>query len=180
MRASLRTELLDRAYLASDKLALLDLDPGAGGAAWNAGQLVYFLQQERAVFRVIAHRDEATTPIAFYAIQHHDDALYIANLMVAHPWRRQGIGSFALDRIVRIARKLDCERVFTDIQEDNLGAQILCRAHRFRATGIHPRHFSNQDGYRMERHLGDSGDRGSGNGPGDAAEQRQSGNPLDN
>jgi len=178
MRASLRTELLDRAYLPADRSALLDLEPGAGEAAWNAGQLAYFLEQERAVFRVIVRRRDVATPIAFYAIQHHDDALFIANLMVERQWRRQGIGSFALDRIVRIARKLDCERVFADVQESNLGAQIICREHQFLATEICPRHFASQDGYRMERRLDRDDESLPLEASDEAAQQRQSGKRI--
>ncbi|MFT5051238.1 MAG: ribosomal protein S18 acetylase RimI-like enzyme [Chlamydiales bacterium] len=178
MRASLRTELLDRAYLDADRRALLDLDPSNRDAGWNSGQLDFFLAQERAGFRVIAHRTETATPIAFYAIQHHQGALFISNLMVARRWRRQGIGSFAMDRIVRIASKLECERVTIEVQERNLAAQLLCQAHGFRATEISPRQFSSQDGYRMERRLDGDPGRILGNVDRDAAEQRQSGKPF--
>ena len=80
----------------------------------------------------------------------------VANMLVAKPFRRRGIGSFLFDKLAEGLKK---KKVFTHleiyIRESDLASQIFLRAAKFRCENIVPTLFDlpPEAGYHFRRAL---------------------------
>jgi ribosomal-protein-alanine N-acetyltransferase len=154
-----RASLLARRFEVLDLEHLVAIEASSGPASWNREQFLGFVSRPDTFIWIVASRLEAEVPIAFFVLQDFQPVLYVANVAVASDWRRRGVASFAFEQIERIARARGCERVVLDVQEENLGAQLLYRKVGFRAVEIRHGHYDGQDGYRMRKELtGAAGD----------------------
>jgi hypothetical protein len=72
-----------RPYQEGDLDALERIERLAGNACWDRDELQYFAARLDVDVRVIATPDTAGQPIAFYAVEHGEETLYLANIAVA-------------------------------------------------------------------------------------------------
>lgn len=149
--------LLETGFEESQRAALLDLQGEVGGAAWDELTLSSWLRVpgvEVRFLREVAHPD---APIAFYVLHFSTRAgvgsLYLANLGVAHAWRRRGVGRYALQCVEEHARRRKAQRIVLHVQESNLPAQLLYRSMGYVAVEIERAGYGDEDAYRMVREL---------------------------
>ena len=133
--------------------ALLLIEADAGKAAWTRAVMQKFMKQKRTRFCVITTVSAPETPIAFYVVQDHGDAAYLANIAVASGWRRRTVATFALKSIAEWSRQRGFSRITLHVQEENLAAQLFYKTHGFRVVDIVHGHYGRQDGYAMRKDL---------------------------
>lgn len=125
----------------------------SGEASWSRTELELFASRLDVDVRVITPREALERPVAFFAVEHGDETLYLANLAVHPDWRRKGIATLALEAVAEMGRSLQYQRIALDVQEENLAAQFLYRATGFRAVRLCREHYAGQDGYHMVKEL---------------------------
>lgn len=126
----------------------------SGEASWSRTELELFAGRLDVDVRVITPREAPECPVGFFAVEHGDETLYLANLAVHPEWRRKGIATLALDAVVEMGRSLQYQWVALDVQEENLVAQFLYRSAGFRAVRLCREHYAGQDGYHMVKEIG--------------------------
>lgn len=154
MSQTLPAEFVVRPYDEGDLDALDRIERLAGDACWSRSELEFFASRLDVDVQVVTAVYAISHPVGFYAVEHGDQTLYVANIAVAPEWRRRGIGSFALDSLTEMATSLRYRCIALDVQEENLAAQLLYRKAGFRVVRIRRMHYYRQDGYHMVKELG--------------------------
>ncbi|HHW30747.1 MAG TPA: ribosomal protein S18-alanine N-acetyltransferase [Clostridiaceae bacterium] len=67
---------------------------------------------------------------------------HITNIAVHPEFRRNGIGSRLLSKLVEIARENDVYAMTLEVRKSNLGAQELYKKHGFKPSGIRKAYYS--------------------------------------
>jgi GNAT superfamily N-acetyltransferase len=63
--------------------------------------------------------------VGLWAVQEHDNSLFVASLAVAREYRRLGLGTYILERVESVARRLGKRWVEVDVLKKNIPAQQL-------------------------------------------------------
>lgn len=153
----IETRLEEHAFAREDVRALRHLQADLGAGAWDRRTLMRWLLAPGVEARVLRERGLSGPAIAFFVL--HLPApgtigdAYIANLGVARPWRRRGVGTHALHSVESHARSRGARRIALHVQEQNLPAQLLYRSMGYVAVRIERGGYGDQDAYRMVREL---------------------------
>ena len=93
--------------------------------------------------------------LAYFILQLDGPDIHVMNLAVHPDHRRRGVGLECLKFAERFARRRGSLRIDLEVQESNLGAQLLYRKGGFRATRILRNYYpmTHEDGYRMVKTL---------------------------
>jgi len=153
MPYKVHSQFEERSYQPEDLGALVQIEKEAGDAGWSRIELEFFAEHLFVDTRVVTPIEAPDTPIGFYVVEHGEETLYLCNIAVAADWRRRGVASFALEAATELARSINYEELALDVQELNLGAQLLYRKAGFRAIGIRRGYYTGQDGYHMVKRL---------------------------
>ncbi len=73
------------------------------------------------------------------------DEAHITNVAVAPQHRRQGMGTRVLLALVDVARQKRASRIFLEVRVSNDAARSLYRGQGFKAVGMRPRYYSDND-----------------------------------
>lgn len=128
---------------------VLAIEQGSFAQPWTEDELVAHLRHRRSIGQVGEDGNGAVLGYFVYVL--HPDHLNLACLAVHPSWRRRGIGSLMLDKLVA---KLSPHRrscVACAVDERDLGAHLFLRACCFRATGVIRGRDGDPDEYLFER-----------------------------
>lgn len=76
----------------------------------------------------------------------------IMNIVVKKNFRGSGIGTALLNKAIEISQKLNCEKIFLEVNEKNVGAIKLYENAGFKQIGIRKKYYDNKyDAILMEK-----------------------------
>lgn len=76
---------------------------------------------------------------------------HLLNIAIAPEWRRQGLGTAALQDVEEFAREKTLVEIRFEVRESNLAAQMLYKKLGYEAIDILHCHYGNDDAYRMRK-----------------------------
>ena len=122
--------------------------------AWTEDDFLQCLRQRNCIGMVAEANDRI---VGFMIYELHKNRLHVLNFAVAPGYRRQGIGS---QMIVKLIGKLASHRrskISLAVRERNLAAQVFFRRQDFLATRVLRNYYedSGEDAFQMELQLGD-------------------------
>ena len=121
--------------------AVMEIERLSFRAPWSRNVFLEELGREWA--RVDVVRDgETGTPLAFANYWLVADELHILNVAVHPQHRRQGHATRLLAHMVEIARGNNCRCVTLEVRRSNAVAQRLYRRFAFRAVGVRPNYYA--------------------------------------
>ena len=77
----------------------------------------------------------------------------VANIAVAAPYRRRGIGNYLLNAMHHTAKMMGAEDCFLEVRPSNTSAIALYEKCGYERYGIRPRYYGNEDALLMRKKL---------------------------
>ncbi len=77
----------------------------------------------------------------------------IANIAVATPYRRRGVGTFLLHTMEQTAKMLGAEECFLEVRVSNANAISVYEKNGYERYGIRARYYGNEDALLMRKKL---------------------------
>ncbi len=109
---------------------------------WTDSILKKELEDVNSKYIVIKNENEI---IGFAGIWMSPVDCQITNIVVKKIYRKQGIGSLLLGRLIEIARETDFEILGLEVNEKNISAIKLYEKYGFKKVGIRKRYYNNVD-----------------------------------
>jgi ribosomal-protein-alanine N-acetyltransferase len=146
---------LIRHAVASDFDTLLEIDQAsfAGGVAYNAAELSYFINRDGAETLVL---EEDSRIVAFVIIEVHRTRRSgtIVTLDVRQTHRRSGYGTLLLNRAEQILLEYGAEEYDLQVDVHNRAAISFYKKYGFRTVRTLPHYYGNgHDAYLMVKEL---------------------------
>ncbi len=94
---------------------------------------------------LVAEREGSVCGYVGLAAQPEHQLVWVGDLVVDRPLRRQGIGSALLRAASRWARTRDLARLMIELQTKNYPAIAFCRSHGLTFAGYNDRYWPSQD-----------------------------------
>lgn len=141
-----------REMVLSDCAEVAKIESSSFSDPWPLESFAAILGQTDTVAFVYAPEDQV---LAYLILKLGAPEAHILNIAVHPGHRRRGIGLECLRHVERCLRRKGVNQVVLEVQESNLGAQLLYRKAGYRATRILRNHYPaiQEDGYRMVRVL---------------------------
>jgi len=119
---------------------------------WCEEEFVRCLRQRNCIGMVAEHREHV---VGFLVYELLNSRLHLLNMAVHPDYRRRGIGTQLVQKIVSKLSQHRRDRITIAVRESNLPAQLFFRACGFRATRVLRRHFpdTDEDAYWFEYRL---------------------------
>ena len=138
----------DRWMIRKDVARVLEIENESFEYPWNEQQVVDFLRVRNQICRLMTIND-LVVGYLFYSI--HKDSFGVENIAVAKEYRRLGVGSGLVWRLVSRLHSERRSHVHCIVRESNLPAQQFFRGIGFLATSVVKNPFSNieEDAYSM-------------------------------
>ena len=145
-----------------DLLEVVEIEEGSGLSRWGWAAYYAELQGVNRDLMLIARVAPAPIiehqRIAGYIVARESAGeLHINNVAVRDQFRRRGIGSALLARIVEAARRLKVQVAFLEVRSGNVAAQALYEKTGFKAIARRPDYYSDpvEDAVVMSLTLGE-------------------------
>jgi ribosomal-protein-alanine N-acetyltransferase len=118
-----------RPAVASDMIAVLDIEAHAFSDPWHRASFERLIGDMRVHFAVATSADIglAGYVVAWYVMDEGE----IANLAVALPARRRGIGGVLLDSAIAVARTRAVTTLYLEVRDSNQVARALYESRGF-------------------------------------------------
>ena len=115
---------------------------------WNEEDFLACLRQRNCIGMVAECHGRV---VGFMIYELHKSRLKILNFAVAQEWRRQGIGTLMVDKLVNKLSQQRRHAIDLEVRETNLPAQKFFQAQHFRAVGVLRHHYEDscEDAYVM-------------------------------
>ena len=145
-----------------DLLEVVEIEEGSGLSRWGWAAYYAELQGVNRDLMLIAR--VASAPIiehqriaGYIVARESAGELHINNVAVRDQYRRRGIGSALLTRIMEAARRLKVQVAFLEVRSGNLAAQALYEKIGFKAIARRPDYYSDprEDAVVMSLTLGE-------------------------
>jgi ribosomal-protein-alanine N-acetyltransferase len=121
--------------------AVMEIERLSFSAPWSPEALAEELARAWAHIDVV--RDQADSAvIAFANYWLVADELHILNIATHPRERRQGHATRLLAHMIEIARRQPCRLITLEVRRSNAGAQRLYRRFAFRAVGVRPNYYA--------------------------------------
>lgn len=152
-------ELRLRKMVLGDLPAVMEIENQAFSNPWSTEMVKKELSQDWSTVLLC----EAETPegwrlrgFAIFWLVH--DEIHVLNVATDRAFRRQGIGRRLMDAVIAFGRSHKCRLATLEVRRGNEAAIALYTAHGFRAVGMRPRYYQDnqEDAVVMNRDL-DSG-----------------------
>lgn len=116
---------------------------------WSEEDFIRCLRQRNCIGRV-AEYDERVVGFVVYEL--HKSRLHILDFSVHRVYRRLGVGSQMMAKLLRKLSQQNRDRILTEIRDTNLDAQLFLRSQGFCAISILPDFYADidEDAYLME------------------------------
>ncbi len=137
-----------RWMIRQDMPEVLDIEDGSFEFPWLEEDFIRCLRQRNCIGMVAEHEDRV---VGFMIYELHKTRIHVLNVAVADDYRRRGVGS---QMVAKLIAKLSSQlffRVVLEVRETNLAAQLFFRENGFRAVSV-LRDFceNNDDAYAMQ------------------------------
>lgn len=155
-------EILITRMTEHDLLEVVEIEEGSGLSRWGWAAYYAELQGVNRDLMLIAR--VASAPIiehqriaGYIVARESAGELHINNVAVRDQYRRRGVGSALLTRIVEAARRLEVQVAFLEVRSGNLAAQRLYEKIGFKAIARRPDYYSDprEDAVVMSLTLGE-------------------------
>jgi ribosomal-protein-alanine N-acetyltransferase len=120
--------------------AVMEIERLSFRAPWSRSVFLEELSRDWA--RVDVVRDGAGAAVAFANYWLVADELHILNIATHPQHRRAGHATRLLAHMVEIARRVPCRCVTLEVRRSNAAAQRLYRRFAFRAVGVRPNYYA--------------------------------------
>lgn len=100
---------------------------------WSDAEFIRCLRQRNCIGMVADYEDEV---VAFMIYELHKTRLHLLNFAVDEQWRRRGIGTQMVDKLVGKLSPGRRIRLTLEVRETNVSAQLFFRGLGFRAVSV--------------------------------------------
>lgn len=140
-----------------DMAEVLRAEQSSFDYSWTEDDFLRCLRQRNCIGMVAEH-DERVVGFMIYEL--HKAKLHVLNFAVAPEWRRSGIGT---QMVMKLVGKLSSHRrtkISLAVRESNLAAQLFFRSQGFSASKVLRSYYedSGEDAYLMNYHIADDVD----------------------
>lgn len=137
-----------------DMPEVLDTEQKSFDFAWTEEDFLRCLRQRNCIGMVAEHGEKV---VGFMIYELHKAKLHILNFAVHPNWRRAGVGS---QMVAKLISKLSSHRrtkITLEVRETNLAAQLFFSRQGFRATKVLRAYYedSGEDAFQMEYRFAD-------------------------
>jgi len=132
-----------------DMPEVLDTENESFEFPWSEEDFIRCLQQRNCI-GMVAERDDCVVGFMIYEL--HKTQLHILNFSVAPSFRRRGVGSQMIRKLVSKLSEQRRTRIVLEVRETNLAAQVFFRKSDFRAVSVMRDFYEDttEDAYTME------------------------------
>jgi ribosomal-protein-alanine N-acetyltransferase len=130
-RQSLQVHI--RWMIRRDMADVLEIENASFEFPWSEEDFIRCLRQRNCIGMVAEHDDKV---VGFMIYELHKTRLHILNFAVGVAWRRQGVAS---QMVAKLIGKLSVQRrtrITLEVRETNLAAQLFFRTQNFRAVSV--------------------------------------------
>lgn len=135
-----------------DMPAVLDIEQQSFAFPWSEDEFIRCLRQRNCIGMVVECDSEVA---GFMVYELHKNRLHLLNFAVHPKYRRSGVGSSMVDKLIGKLSPDRRSRITLEVRETNLDAQLFFQAMGFRAVAILPEFFADcgEDAYSFEWRL---------------------------
>ena len=122
--------------------------------AWTEDDFLRCLRQRNCIGMVAEHDDQV---VGFMIYELHKTKLHVLNFAVAPAWRRVGVGTQMVTKLVGKLSSHRRTKITLAVRESNLAAQLFFRSQAFQATRVLRGYYedSGEDAYLMHYRIAD-------------------------
>lgn len=137
-----------------DMAEVLDIERRSFALPWSEEDFIGHLRQRHCISIVAEHNNRV---VAFTLYEIHPRRITILNLAVDPEFRRKGVGTQLVDRLVDKLSQQRRTELRIDVRESNLIAQQFLRSQMFRACAVSHAAYADtdEDAYTFVFRLGD-------------------------
>lgn len=123
--------------------------------AWTEDDFLRCLRQRNCIGMVAEHEDRV---VGFMIYELHKTKLHVLNFAVAPAWRRVGVGTQMVTKLVGKLSSHRRTKITLAVRESNLAAQLFFRSQAFQATRVLRGYYedSGEDAYLMHHRIADN------------------------
>jgi [ribosomal protein S18]-alanine N-acetyltransferase len=132
-----------------DMPEVLDIEAESFEFPWLAEDFIRSLRQRNCIGMVAEHEDRV---VGFMVYELHKARIHVLNFAVADKWRRSGVGSQMLAKLIAKLSMQRRSRILLEVRETNLAAQLFFRENGFRAVSVLRSYYADtpEDAYIMQ------------------------------
>jgi ribosomal-protein-alanine N-acetyltransferase len=116
-----------------DMQEVLDIENEGFEFPWYEEDFIRCLRQRNCIGMVAEHNDQV---VGFMIYELEKSKLHLLNFAVSRQFRRQGIGSQMIDKLIGKLSHQRRTRIVLEIRETNLPAQLFFKGCGFRAVSV--------------------------------------------
>ena len=144
-----RLQVHIRWMIRRDMLEVLDIESESFEFPWTEEDFIRCLRQRNCI-GMVAEQDDRV--VGFMVYELNKTRLHLLNLAVARDFRRFGIGTQMMSKLIGKLSPQRRARIVLEVRETNLQAQIFFRANGFRAVSVLREYYEDtpEDAYLMQ------------------------------
>ncbi len=116
---------------------------------WLEEDFIRCLRQRNCIGMVAEHEDRV---VGFMIYELHKSRIHVLNFAVADAYRRSGVGSQMIAKLIAKLSSQRRSRIILEVRETNLDAQLFFRENGFRAVSVLHCYYADtpEDAYLMQ------------------------------
>jgi [ribosomal protein S18]-alanine N-acetyltransferase len=116
---------------------------------WLEDDFIRCLRQRNCIGMVAEHEDRV---VGFMIYELHKSRIHVLNFAVAEAYRRSGVGSQMIAKLIAKLSSQRRSRIILEVRETNLDAQLFFRENGFRAVSVLRSYYADtpEDAYMMQ------------------------------
>jgi ribosomal-protein-alanine N-acetyltransferase len=122
--------------------AMLAIEQASFTNPWTREMYLAELKNQDVSFFFLA-RDKNRQIVGFCSFWRVLDELHINNLAVLPEWRRAGVATALLSRVLEEAVRLGTRRIMLEVRRSNVPAQELYQKFGFTVSGVRSKYYTN-------------------------------------
>ena len=132
-----------------DMPEVLDIESQSFEFPWLEEDFIRCLRQRNCIGMVAEHEDQV---VGFMIYELHKNRIHVLNFSVAADYRRRGVGSQMVAKLIGKLSSQRRSRVVLEVRETNLPAQLFFRENGFRAVSVLRAYYEDtpEDAYLMQ------------------------------
>ena len=132
-----------------DMPEVLDSEQESFEFPWLEEDFIRCLRQRNCIGMVAEHEDRV---VGFMIYELHKNRIHVLNFAVAADYRRRGVGSQMVAKLIAKLSSHRRNRIILEVRETNLPAQLFFRENGFRAVSVLRAYYEDtpEDAYLMQ------------------------------